>query len=126
MAKPVATHLKRGIEKASEKKEEREREKTMATGVGSLGFAGKARQVVRMRIDSHVHVWAPKDQASKYPFAGSLAGSSAKNEPPMPGHASILLDEMAKAKVDKAVIIQPGNHLYDHSYVNSVLKEVSE
>ena len=78
------------------------------------------------RIDAHLHVWAPKDQASKYPFAGSLAGSSAKNEPPMPGHASILLDEMAKAKVDKAVIIQPGNHLYDHSYVNSVLKEVSE
>ena len=29
---------------------------------------------------------------------------------------------MQSAKVDGAFIIQPGNHLYDHSYVTSVLR----
>lgn len=38
------------------------------------------------------------------------------------GHAEVLLDAMKEASVSGALIIQPGNHLYDHSYVTSVLK----
>ena len=38
------------------------------------------------------------------------------------GHVEVLLEAMRAAKVDGAFIIQPGNHLYDHSYVTSVLR----
>ena len=38
------------------------------------------------------------------------------------GHVEVLLDNMKSANVDGAFIIQPGNHLYDHSYVSSVLR----
>jgi hypothetical protein len=37
------------------------------------------------------------------------------------GHVGVLLESMQKASVSGAFIIQPGNHLYDHSYVASVL-----
>lgn len=75
------------------------------------------------RIDAHLHVWAPKEKAGEFPYYGALIGSSsAANEPPMPGHAELLLDEMAGAGVSQAIIIQPGNHMFDHKYVTSVLK----
>ena len=34
----------------------------------------------------------------------------------------VLLDAMQEASVSGALIVQPGNHLYDHSYVTSVLR----
>ena len=74
------------------------------------------------RVDAHLHVWAPAEEAERFPFAGSLAGSDAKNEPPLPGHAGLLLAEMEAAGVDRAVIVQPGNHAFDHRYVSSVLQ----
>ena len=76
-----------------------------------------------MRIDSHLHVWAPKERADEYPYYGSLIGSAKANEPPMPGHVEVLLQEMESAGVSKAVIIQPGNHMFDHAYVSHVLRE---
>lgn len=39
-----------------------------------------------------------------------------------PGHAEVLLEAMEEASVSGALIIQPGNHKFDHSYVTSVLK----
>lgn len=75
--------------------------------------------------DAHLHVWASKEdaEAGKFPFAGGLIGAkSSSAEPPMPGHVEVLLDAMEGASVSGALIIQPGNHLYDHSYVTSVLK----
>jgi hypothetical protein len=38
------------------------------------------------------------------------------------GHAEILLGAMEDAGVAGALIIQPGNHGFDHSYVTSVLQ----
>ena len=86
----------------------------MAAARGPMAAAG--------RIDAHLHVWAPAEEAERFPFAGSLAGSDAKNEPPLPGHAGLLLAEMEAAGVDRAVIVQPGNHAFDHRYVSSVLQ----
>ena len=37
------------------------------------------------------------------------------------GHVEVLLEQMQQADVDGALIIQPGNHKFDHSYVSSVL-----
>ncbi|KAI8464534.1 MAG: hypothetical protein J3K34DRAFT_526120 [Monoraphidium minutum] len=75
------------------------------------------------RIDAHVHVWAPADQQGRFPYAGALLGAkSAGPEPPLPGDAELLLGELDAAGVGGALIVQPGNHLYDHSYVISVLE----
>ena len=38
------------------------------------------------------------------------------------GNVEVLLSAMQEADVSGALIIQPGNHLYDHSYVTSVLR----
>lgn len=38
------------------------------------------------------------------------------------GHAEVLLESMKEASVSGALIIQPGNHQFDHSYVTSVLR----
>lgn len=68
-------------------------------------------------IDSHLHVWAsPEEAADKFPY---FAGQ----EPTLPGHVDFLLECMAEAGVDGALIVQPINHKFDHSYVTSVLKK---
>ncbi|XP_052187809.1 uncharacterized protein LOC127798341 isoform X2 [Diospyros lotus] len=68
-------------------------------------------------IDSHLHVWAsPQEAAEKYPYFPG-------QEPSLPGHVDLLLEHMAEAGVDGALIVQPINHKFDHSYVTSVLKK---
>ncbi|KAL0385313.1 UNVERIFIED_CONTAM: hypothetical protein Sradi_2925600 [Sesamum radiatum] len=68
-------------------------------------------------IDSHLHVWAsPEQAAEKYPYFPG-------QEPTLPGHVDFLLQCMGDAGVDGALIVQPINHKFDHSYVTSVLKQ---
>ncbi|XP_042057279.1 4-sulfomuconolactone hydrolase-like [Salvia splendens] len=68
-------------------------------------------------IDSHLHVWAsPQQAAEKYPYFPG-------QEPTLPGHVEFLLECMGQAGVDGALIVQPINHKFDHSYVTSVLKK---
>ncbi|XP_058194600.1 uncharacterized protein LOC131311255 isoform X2 [Rhododendron vialii] len=68
-------------------------------------------------IDSHLHVWAsPKEAADMYPYFPG-------QEPTLPGHVDFLLECMAEASVDGALIVQPINHKFDHSYMTSVLKK---
>ncbi|XP_057777020.1 uncharacterized protein LOC130995665 isoform X2 [Salvia miltiorrhiza] len=68
-------------------------------------------------IDSHLHVWAsPQQAAEKYPYFPG-------QEPTLPGHVEFLLECMGEAGVDGALIVQPINHKFDHSYVTSVLKK---
>lgn len=67
-------------------------------------------------IDSAVHVWSTG--ADPYPWA----------VPPPPdlqsaATAEELLAAAAKAGVSNALIVQPANHAYDHSYVTQVLKD---
>uniref|UniRef100_A0A383V5S3 Amidohydrolase-related domain-containing protein n=1 Tax=Tetradesmus obliquus TaxID=3088 RepID=A0A383V5S3_TETOB len=73
-------------------------------------------------IDSHVHVWAPVERKEEFPFYGQMLGASS-NDPPMPGHAEVLLAAMEEAGVSGALIVQPSNHQFDHSYLNSVLEQ---
>ena len=70
---------------------------------------------VTMSIDSHLHVWG--DGAAPYPYL--------KGPPPdalVPtGSPEKLLALMDKAGVDGALIVQPINYLFDHSYVKAAL-----
>ncbi|CAO2829000.1 unnamed protein product [Amaranthus hypochondriacus] len=67
-------------------------------------------------IDSHLHVWAsPQEAADKYSYFPG-------QEPTLTGHAEFLLECMEEAGVDGALIVQPINHKFDHSYVTSILK----
>lgn len=76
-------------------------------------------------IDAHVHVWSAVEDArtGKFPYYGQMLGSAtaAVDEPPMPGHAELLQQAMQEAGVSGAMIVQPANHMYDHTYVTSVL-----
>ncbi|XP_059278254.1 uncharacterized protein LOC132032620 isoform X2 [Lycium ferocissimum] len=74
-------------------------------------------QIMTKVIDSHLHVWAsPQEAAEKYPYFPG-------QEPSLPGHVDYLLECMEEAGVDGALIVQPINHKFDHSYVTSALKK---
>ncbi|KAJ8574366.1 hypothetical protein K7X08_026171 [Anisodus acutangulus] len=74
-------------------------------------------QIITKIIDSHLHVWASQQEAAeKYPYFPG-------QEPNLPGHVDYLLECMEEAGVDGALIVQPINHKFDHSYVTSALKK---
>eukprot|EP00249_Psilotum_nudum_P000288 c11233_g1_i1 orf=26-805(+) len=66
-------------------------------------------------IDSHLHVWAPADQTQQFPYFPG-------NEPTIVGSVEVLLQALEESGVDGALIVQPINHKFDHSYVSSVLQ----
>jgi len=72
-------------------------------------------------IDSHLHVWANKEEATKaFPYAEG-------QEPPASlesaGSTSALLKQMDDSGVTGALIVQPINHKFDHSYVIQSIKD---
>ncbi|GKD19766.1 4-sulfomuconolactone hydrolase [Tanacetum coccineum] len=84
--------------------------------IKNLKAASKFR-VMAMSIDSHLHVWAsPQEAKDKYPYVPG-------QEPTLRGNFDFLLDCMGEAGVDGALVVQPINHKFDHSYVTSVLKK---
>jgi hypothetical protein len=47
------------------------------------------------------------EESARYPYAGALLGAASSGpEPPLPGHAALLLREMEAAGVDGALIVQ--------------------
>jgi len=72
-------------------------------------------------IDSHLHIWANTQESKQnYPYA------SKDQTPPETlqdrASSSYLLQTMKDSNVDGALIVQPINHKYDHSYVSSAMK----
>ncbi|XP_066347076.1 uncharacterized protein [Miscanthus floridulus] len=68
-------------------------------------------------IDSHLHVWATPQQAKEeYPYFPG-------QEPTLRGDDDFLLKCMSEAGVDGALLVQPINHMFDHSLVTSTLKK---
>lgn len=70
-------------------------------------------------VDSHLHVWADATtESTKYPYAeGQIPPDSLKTR----ARTSSLLTEMKNAGVDGALIVQPINHKFDHSYVEDAV-----
>ena len=69
-------------------------------------------------VDAHLHVWASADEAATdYPYEKG-------REPPeaLKADTAHLIRLMDATSVDKAVIVQPINHLYDHSYVREAVR----
>ena len=70
-------------------------------------------------IDSHLHVWSSSAESTTYPYAPNQT-------PPPPlldtSSTASLLQQMAEAKVDGALIVQPINHQYDHRYVRDAIR----
>lgn len=71
-----------------------------------------------MSVDSHLHIWSTGDDPHPY-IRGAV--------PPDPlragGTPEKLLEEMGKADVRGALIVQPINHLFDHSYVEEAMNK---
>ena len=71
-------------------------------------------------IDSHLHVWASdKEASSGFPYAdGHPPPEKLRNA----GSISALLKQMDEHGVAGALIVQPINHKFDHSYVTHALQ----
>lgn len=69
-------------------------------------------------VDAHLHVWASAEEARDTPYALG-------KEPPADVEActSHLVHVMDASQVDKAVIVQPINHLFDHRYVAAAMRD---
>ena len=71
-------------------------------------------------IDSHLHIWASEQELAIFPYAEgqdppeSLASAASTAE---------LLKQMDEADVAGALIVQPINHRFDHSYVIDAMKK---
>lgn len=71
-------------------------------------------------IDSHLHVWAnTQEAASSYPYQTLPPPPSAIVDRATP---ESLLSQMTSCGVDGALIVQPINHKFDHSYVIAALQ----
>jgi len=68
-------------------------------------------------IDSHLHVWS--DGKDPFPYA---PGCEPPEELRKEATVEKLLHEMDAAGVSGALIVQPINHKYDHSYVEAAIK----
>lgn len=71
-------------------------------------------------IDSHLHVWASSTESVKFPYSEGQQPPEMLREQ---ASYSSLLDQMQIANVDGALIVQPINHKYDHSYVADAIKK---
>jgi len=71
-----------------------------------------------MIIDSHVHVWS--DDAARYPYDPALLIPEKIN---LQGSVEKLTQTMAEQGVEKSVIVQPHQYLYDHQYVRDCLQQ---
>jgi len=69
-------------------------------------------------IDSHLHVWANTKESAQFPYAQDPP-DSLKDQ----ASTRALLNQMETAGVDGALIVQPINHRFDHSYVTQAIKE---
>ena len=74
----------------------------------------------KLVIDSHLHVWASKQEAENgFPYAkGQDPPESLQDS----ASVSALLKKMDENNVDGSLIVQPINHKFDHSYVISAIK----
>ncbi|XP_075475129.1 uncharacterized protein LOC142505883 isoform X1 [Primulina tabacum] len=90
----------------------------MKTGAADADADTDAQRPPKV-IDSHLHVWAsPQQAAEKYPYFPG-------QEPTLTGHVDFLLENMAEAGVDGALVVQPINHKFDHSYVTRWLMQMN-
>jgi len=65
-------------------------------------------------IDSHLHVWADEEESKIFPYSpGSEPPPALANA----ASAARLIETMKSCGVAGALIVQPINHKYDHSYV---------
>ncbi len=77
----------------------------------------------KLVIDSHLHVWASSQETKSFPYAeGQDPPESLKDS----ASISRLLEQMQENGVDGALIVQPINHKFDHSYVIAAMKQYPE
>ncbi|GKY97600.1 hypothetical protein MPSEU_000718400 [Mayamaea pseudoterrestris] len=70
-------------------------------------------------IDSHLHVWADTQEAANaFPYA-QPPPETIKND----GSIDALIKQMDSNGVDGALVVQPINHKFDHSYVIQAIKD---
>jgi predicted TIM-barrel fold metal-dependent hydrolase len=84
-----------------------------------MSMATTSRRRLRV-IDAHLHVWASRQETSAFPYAPG-------QEPPealaSAASTGALVTQMDQSGVTGALIVQPINHKFDHSYVMHAMQE---
>lgn len=70
-------------------------------------------------IDSHAHLWATADESTFFPYLSTHPPVNLQNS----ASAEVLLEEMNNLGVAGALIVQPINHKFDHSYVAEAIQK---
>ena len=100
----------------------RMKQKTLVlVGVSSLFTSTRAMSVETTNkvIDSHLHVWASSDEAAtKFPYVQDPPDNLKDS-----ASTAALLEQMKQHGVDGALIVQPINHKFDHSYVTQAIQK---
>ena len=85
----------------------------------AMNTSSSSIRVIDRVIDSHLHVWASKEETTGFPYAEgqdppeSLASAASTTQ---------LLKRMDESGVSGALIVQPINHKFDHSYLIDAIK----
>ena len=88
---------------------------TFANVVKNLASFDRIKPTIRM-IDSHVHVWS--DGTAPFPYINSPPPEDLR-EASSPQHLLRLMDASG---VHGAIVIQPINYQYDHSYLTNLMQ----
>lgn len=70
-------------------------------------------------VDAHVHVWS--DNTDRFPYQPVLG-----YVPDSPAHLKMLISYMDKAKIDRAVLVQPSVYGWDNRYLADCLRRVPD
>jgi predicted TIM-barrel fold metal-dependent hydrolase len=88
-----------------------------------LGTVAMTKNLV---IDSHLHVWASQKEAeAAFPYAEGQVPPESLRDTASKTSLLHMMDSIGRdgRLVDGALIVQPINHKFDHSYVISAIKE---
>lgn len=88
-----------------------------------LPFPTTVAMSSKLIIDSHLHVWASSQESKLFPYA---PGQDPPESLQDVASTTKLLETMHENGIDGALIVQPINHKFDHSYVISAIKNHPE
>jgi predicted TIM-barrel fold metal-dependent hydrolase len=94
---------------------------TIVVSGKSISMSNTNSNSLTIIIDSHSHIWATAHEAaSTFPYSGDAPPAALQN---IASPAALLQHHMATAGVKGALIVQPANHKFDHSYVTQALRD---
>ena len=95
----------------------------MENEAAARAAAGASRGGENFVVDAHVHVWLMQDEesASSQSASPQFVAFAAGKEPEVAASPALLLKQMDEAGIDGALIVQPINYGFDHTFVTRTI-----